>query len=297
RRPTALVALARIGVALRADRWLPAVARALPAHSLLRRIATTLPAAPKRLPYRVSQPAMSKPRRRVALFRGCVASIYDRDTHAAASRLLQALGYEVVTPPGTPCCGALALHAGDSAAAARQTVRTVKAVDATRADTILVSASGCFGSLRAQLAEANSTATVADIHEFVARDSMLDSLRFAPLARRAVLHLPCTQRNVIGGDAAIRALLARVPGLTVLALPEQPKCCGAAGNYFMEYPDFADRLRGERLDQAQASTPDLLLTTNIGCRIHLQNGLDERGVGLPVLHPLALLAQQLEIAA
>jgi glycolate oxidase iron-sulfur subunit len=92
-------------------------------------------------------------------------------------------------------------------------------------------------------------------------------------------------------------LLARIPGLTVLALPEQPRCCGAAGSYFIEHPAIADRLRAEKLEQVAAQHPDLLLTTNIGCRIHLGNGLRDGASKIPVLHPLALLSQQLENAS
>ncbi len=57
---------------------------------------------------------------------------------------------------------------------------------------------------------------------------------------------------------------------------------------------IATRLRDEKLDQALESAPDLVLTTNIGCRIHLAAGVRERGVSPRVMHPLALLAQQLE---
>jgi glycolate oxidase iron-sulfur subunit len=85
--------------------------------------------------------------------------------------------------------------------------------------------------------------------------------------------------------------------LTVLGVPEQPRCCGAAGNYFIEHPAIADRLRDEKLAQIDAETPDIVLTTNIGCRIHLANGLRERADAPPVLHPLALLAQQLDNGA
>jgi glycolate oxidase iron-sulfur subunit len=40
--------------------------------------------------------------------------------------------------------------------------------------------------------------------------------------------------------------------------------------------------------------PDLILTTNIGCRMHLAHGMRDRKAEVPVFHPLALLARQLE---
>jgi glycolate oxidase iron-sulfur subunit len=293
RSPERVTALARVGAALHAGRWLPSLARVLPSASIWRRLAQTQPTLPHT---RRWQPvAKVAPRARVALFRGCVASVYDRDTFAASRRLLEAVGYDVVET-GTHCCGALPRHTGDVATAAAAAASTRAALQATGAEIVLVSATGCYGDLRDQVL-AGSALRVADIHAFLAADPGFAALRFTPLAKRAALHLPCTQVNVVGAIAAIRSVLARIPELGILTLPEQPRCCGAAGSYFIEHPGIADRLRGEQLDQAQALAPDLLLTTNIGCRIHLGNGLRERGTLIPVLHPLVLLAQQLENSA
>jgi glycolate oxidase iron-sulfur subunit len=288
--PRRLVALARSGAWFRADRWLPLLGRLLPATSRVGALARATPVSPSAARSVSAKPA-ARERGTVALFRGCVASVYDRDTHEAARRLLEALGYDVRVPHGTPCCGTLARHAGDAEAADREAAETRNALATTGASTVLVSATGCFGELRAHAAGGVS---IVDVHAFLARDAELSRLRFRPLAARVALHLPCTQVNVVGEVASIRALLALVPELDVVELPLQPRCCGAAGNYFAEHPEIATRLRDEKLDQALDSGPDLVLTTNIGCRIHLAAGLHERGVSPPVMHPLALLAQQLE---
>lgn len=291
--PDRLVALASIGASLRAERWMRPLARWLPRSSDLRAVIERMPEVPAATPSsRPARPATST-RGRVTLFRGCVASVYDRDTHAAARRILEALGYEVRVPAGTPCCGALARHAGDVVAATRQNQAACTALAEVGGDTVLVSATGCFGDLRDHASKPDGPA-IRDIHAFLARDEHLAQLRFRPLARRAALHLPCTQVNVVGQIESVRALLALIPALTVLPLPEQPRCCGAAGSYFIEHPAIADRLRAEKLGQVATQQADLLLTTNIGCRIHLGNGLRDSAAGIPVLHPLALLAQQLE---
>lgn len=289
--PGLLRRLARIGALLHAARWMPALASRLPMPSSWRRLAAEMPDLPVALPGQTLPVTDDEPRGRIALFRGCVASVFDRDTHEAARRLLHALGYAVVELPSALCCGALQAHAGDVAGAARQVALTRAALAASGADRVLVSASGCFGSMR-ELGD--GAARVEDACAFIARDERFPRLRFRALERRAALHLPCTQVNVAGGGTAIRTLLARIPQLDVLVLPEQPRCCGAAGSYFIDQPAFADRLRGEKLDQIGTLAPDLLLTSNIGCRIHLGNGLRQRTAEVPVLHPLALLARQLD---
>jgi glycolate oxidase iron-sulfur subunit len=292
--PQRLVMLAKLGAAVRASRWLPRLARALPRGSRWRTLGEQIPDPPP-MPARIYPTNPTTPTRGpLTLFRGCVASVYDRDTHAAARVLLEALGYEVRIPAGTPCCGALSRHAGELACADAQSAATRVAIAQTGAASVLVSASGCLGDLRDHASDANGPAIV-DIHAFLARDAQLDRLRFRPLGARVALHLPCTQVNVVGEVPALRSLLARIPDLTVLDLPEQPRCCGAAGTYFIEHPQIANRLRGEKIAQIDQQRPDLLLTTNIGCRIQFDNGMRGNARAVPVLHPLTLLARQLDM--
>ncbi len=230
-------------------------------------------------------------RGRVGLFLGCVASLADRDVHAAAKHLLEVLGYDVVIPSSQGCCGALALHHGD-VDIAESTAQSTRDAFAD-IDTVLISASGCFGTLRDHTFAASKT-RVREIHEFLAADSDFGQLRFAPLRKRIALHTPCTQANVVRADGAIGALLARIPQLEIIAMPSEPRCCGAAGDYFLRHPSTANALRREKLDQVEAIAPELLVTSNVGCRVFLDNGLRQRADAIAVTHPIVLLAQQLD---
>ena len=259
----------------------------------LDRLARELPRLPRIAPLSRTGAVFALSRGRVGLFLGCVASAVDRDVHAAAIRLLGALGYAAVLPPGQGCCGALALHAGDSVGTDALAAPTRQAFIDAGVDTVLVSASGCFGTLRDRTF-ADTSIRVREIHEFLCHDERIGDLRLRPLAQRVALHTPCTQANVAHAGAAIRHLLARIPQMEITALPDEPRCCGAAGDYFLEHAQIADALRAEKLDQATALTPDLLVTSNVGCRIFLGNGLRQRGAALVVTHPIVLLAQQLD---
>ena len=257
--------------------------------SRIRRPAQELPRLPRaRMP---SAPRPTSSRGRIGVFLGCVASVADRDVHASAIRLLTALGYEPVLPKDQGCCGALALHAGDSIGASALAAKLRCAFEGI--DTVLVSSSGCFGTLRDQ-AFANAAVRVCEIHEFLDHDPQLGALRLRPLAVRVAVHTPCTQKTVGHADPAIRRLLGRIPQLEIADLPDQPGCCGAAGDYFLGHAPIADALRAEKLDQVQALRPDLLVTSNVGCRIFLDNGLSERRAAISVTHPIVLLAQQLD---
>jgi len=234
-----------------------------------------------------SRRSIAASRGSVVLFRGCVASAVDADTHEAAARVLATLGYEIVVPDLPHCCGALAAHAGAVVESAQDAARARDVLARTDATIVVSSASGCARHVREAAAAAGLSAS--DVLELIARE--LDSgFKLRPVARRVALLLPCTQRDA-GGDVALRSLLARIPALELHVLPLQPRCCGAAGTYFVEQPEVARALRDERLDQIAALAPDLVLTTNVGCRIHLQAGLRARGMSLAVAHPVTLIAE------
>jgi glycolate oxidase iron-sulfur subunit len=105
-----------------------------------------------------------------------------------------------------------------------------------------------------------------------------------------LVHTPCTQRNVVKAPDTTRQLLARIPGLQLEALDSA--CCGAAGSYFVTQPAMADALLEPKLEVARRAKPDLLVSSNAGCAMHLAAGLRRAGLGVRVLHPLALLEEQ-----
>jgi glycolate oxidase iron-sulfur subunit len=55
----------------------------------------------------------------------------------------------------------------------------------------------------------------------------------------------------------------------VLAIPEGHLCCGSAGSYSILQPRIAGALRARKLGNIAKTTPDLLVSGNIGCLNHL----------------------------
>jgi glycolate oxidase iron-sulfur subunit len=263
----------------RAAEWLAARPRTLSAMlALYRRLWPLLPRAARPLPrpapaLRMQGSGIEGPA--VAVFTGCVARSYETGLHAAVARLLAAIGQRAVFPDGQTCCGTLHAHAGD-----RDTATALAASNRAAfagANIVLTLASGCH--------EAVADAIPGTRDAIVHLAEHADRLRFAPRPERVALHLPCSQRNVVRSDEALLGLLARVPGLEVVALDAGFGCCGAAGTQMFTDPMRAARFRQPLLDQLSASGATRLLSANIGCRLHLGNG-----TALPVQHPLELLA-------
>ena len=110
------------------------------------------------------------------------------------------------------------------------------------------------------------------------------------------VHDSCLQRNVLRQSAASYQLLQLIPDLEVVPLAGNETCCGAAGSHMLSQPQQADALLAPKLDSARDLAADILVTTNIGCALHIQAGLRRQGQALEVIHPLTLLARQLRTA-
>ncbi|MHB1057385.1 MAG: (Fe-S)-binding protein [Rhodanobacter sp.] len=284
KRPAWLRTLRRLGGWIALRRWKGWLAQRLPAASPWRAALLDLPSQPPPPPARNRLP--NREPAQLALFPGCVASVEDAEAQQAAISLLQMVGFRVGVLPAF-CCGAMDLHGGTTEAAEQAARRVRQAWHASGASQLVSATPGCLGTLRRALPGVD----VRDPLELLA--GRAEALQFRPLAQRVALHLPCTQRNVAHSDGALLTLLRRVPGLDVLPLPRPPHCCGAAGSHLLEFPARAAALRDDTLRQAAALDPQLLLSSNIGCRLHLAAGIDAQGLAWPTRHPLALLADQL----
>jgi glycolate oxidase iron-sulfur subunit len=102
----------------------------------LARAESLLPQLDRALP-KPAPTTVNPNRGRVALFAGCVAQIFDRETLAATERVLRSLGYDVEIPRRQACCGALHLHDGAVDTALGLMKRNVKAFDLSGIEAII----------------------------------------------------------------------------------------------------------------------------------------------------------------
>lgn len=215
-----------------------------------------------------------------AVFVGCIARRYEGPARVALLKLLEATGVTAAIPPAQGCCGAAAAHSGDASAAAGLGAANRTAFGSHQ--TVLCLASGCHDTLANSL---GGTATVED--PLALLDRLGDRLQFRAANRRVALHLPCTQRSVVGSGPALRRLLLRIPGIDLVDLPDTG-CCGAAGLHQIAEPGRAAIFRRPLLDALESSRAAELLSANLGCRLHLAGGTT-----LSVRHPLEFLAEHL----
>ena len=86
-----------------------------------------------------------------------------------------------------------------------------------------------------------------------------------------------------------RSLLAQIPGLELLELPESAICCGSAGIYNLVQPEAANELGDRKASFIAPLQPSVVVTGNPGCVLQLRAALERAKHPLPVLHTIQLL--------
>ncbi|MGD2082578.1 MAG: (Fe-S)-binding protein [Chromatiales bacterium] len=265
----------------------------------LGRLARLLPALGPTHRWRPLYPGAGPGRRpRVGLFTGCVSRLAEQDALLAAVRVLQRLGVDVVVPQAQTCCGAIHQHSGRSAEARRLMARNRAAFEGRGLDAVVWVASGCGAQLAEypELSDGALAPEPVDLCAYIRDLEWPAGLAPVALPERAAVHEPCTLRNVLHGAEAAYALLERIPGLDLIPLQGNERCCGAAGTYFLSQPGNADRLREPKVSALARLRPRYLVTTNVGCALHIGAGARQAGLDLEVVHPVQLLDRQLSAA-
>ncbi|HCA26811.1 MAG TPA: (Fe-S)-binding protein [Betaproteobacteria bacterium] len=258
---------------------------------LLQLAGTPLPAfAPLR--WRKRYPAAGTPRGDVALFLGCVARVMDAATLNAAVYVLNRLGYTVHVPRGQACCGGLHRQDGDRDAAEALARQNIRAFSALRVSTLISVASGCGVTLTETFAAQEGMA-VREISEFLTAAEGWPHIAIQPLPAVIRVHDPCSLANVTHGQDYPYRLLRRIPQARVEPLPGNGQCCGAAGSYFLRQPAMAAALLDDKMEAIRRKEAPYLATSNVGCALHLAQGVQAAGLHTAVMHPVMLLAQQM----
>ncbi|WP_296759189.1 (Fe-S)-binding protein [Thioalkalivibrio sp.] len=225
----------------------------------------------------------------VWLFTGCMDAFFTGPDSAATLELLHALGIRAGVPPGQVCCGAMDQHLGRTDAAAALQRENEVAFGGTRP--ILVLDSGCEAQLREYPGDAWRE-RVTSLTGFLAQLPVED-FRWRSDPVRVALHLPCTLRNVTRESDGIRRLFERLPGIALAALIPPQNCCGAAGTAMLTQPAMADPLGQATLSALEAAEPDVIVSPNVGCSVHLRALQQRGGTGPRIVSPARFLRERL----
>jgi glycolate oxidase iron-sulfur subunit len=230
----------------------------------------------------------------VYLLEGCVMRVLFPGVHQATRRLLRRVGY-TVREVKAGCCGSLHLHVGYLDEAHGLAGKLVAAMPGDLP--VIVDSAGCgstmkeYSNLGSQIADLKSFGKrVSDISEFLAANGLVQQLHKSKgLTTKATYHDACHLAHSQRVKTQPRQLLAAVPSLEMVDLPESDMCCGSAGIYNLTQPQMARKLLERKWANIESTGAQMAVLGNPGCHAWIAQAAREHGSSMKVLHTSELL--------
>jgi len=237
---------------------------------------------------------------RVGLFVTCLVDLVRPRIGFAALKLLEGAGCEVVVPLTQTCCGQPGYNSGDRRAA--QALARKVLTEFKDCDYVVVPSGSCSGMVKVHYPELlnDFPELRADVEWLIARTWELTDFLFSVLKLERVpggfdgtitYHDSCSGLREMGVKDQPRALLSKLPRLTVkeMALPEQ--CCGFGGTFAVKYGDISARIADQKCADIQSTGADAVVLGDLGCMLNIEGRLRRRGdQNTKVLHVAEVLA-------
>jgi len=231
---------------------------------------------------------------RVLLLGGCIQSAATPNVVASLQAVLKKQGVQAESL-SEGCCGALDYHLGAHDAGRRRMMQVVDQLHPRLAevDAIVSSATGCGVTvkeypeiLKDDPVYADRARAVAD--KVVDAVELLEQYSLPSITGRVAVHTPCSMQHGMKLVGRIEALLSNA-GVTILPHKDGHLCCGSAGTYSILEPEISRQLRARKIDALTEAQPEVILTANIGCQLHLGEGSET-----PVMHWLEWLSADVD---
>lgn len=238
-------------------------------------------------------------KRRMILFTGCVQPLLAPQTNAAAIRVLNKTGIHAFEVQNEKCCGALDFHLGENETAVGYIKRNIDLwwphIEGG-IESIVTTASGCgvmikdYGYILRNdpeyAAKAERISLLAkDISEIFNKDEIdcLNANHNGEKHKKLVFQNPCTLQHGQKLKNKTEMVLQNL-GFETAPVNDSHLCCGSAGVYSFLQRDLSGQLQQEKINNLLTTHPEVVLTANIGCQMHLQQATE-----VPVKHWVELI--------
>ncbi len=227
----------------------------------------------------------------VQLMATCLCDAFHDDVAAATVEVLEHLGCEVSFPEGQTCCGQPAFNGGDWPASRRVVRHTVRTFGG--ADPVVVPSGSCAAMMfHGALLEFEKEADLGEVEALGRRTWELADFIVNGLGVRAwpgrldaavALHRSCHTRGT-GSSEAAALLLGSIAGVRLVEFGEGEQCCGFGGTFSVGFPHISAAMGDLKLDHVRAARPDILVSGDMGCLMHLTGLADKEGAPVRAMH-------------
>jgi len=240
---------------------------------------------------------------RVQLFVTCLVDLLYPEVGERTVALLERLGCEVSFPAAQTCCGQPAANSGYPDDARRVAGHFIDVFAATEGP-IVAPFGSCIHMVRhhyprlfaddherLRLARAVGERT-HELAGFIVSELGHDEVggRYpGPAGATIAYHAECHLLRGLGGGEHPQRLLAGVAGCELVEVERAELCCGFGGTFSLKLPALSAAMADEKLDSALRAGADAIVSTDVGCLMHLEGRARRRGLGLRVHHLVDLL--------
>jgi L-lactate dehydrogenase complex protein LldE len=91
----------------------------------------------------------------------------------------------------------------------------------------------------------------------------------------------------------METLLGSIAGLTLVPFGEGDQCCGFGGTFSVAFPNISSGMGTLKLEHLRAARPDLLVSGDMSCLMHLCGLAGKEGEPIKGLHFAQLLRDSL----
>ncbi len=220
----------------------------------------------------------------------CLCDAFYDEAAKATVEVLEYLGVEVIYPENQTCCGQPAFNSGDWVASRKVALHTA-GVFAGDLPVIVPSGSCAAMNFHGNLLQfeekpnegINSLARRTwEVMDYISNGLGVKSWQGSfEKPTRIAFHRSCHSRGTCSGEATTE-LLSSIGNAEIMPFGQGEQCCGFGGTFSVTFPHISGRMGSLKLDHILDTKPDVLVSGDMSCLMHL-TGL-ARVQGRPIRH-------------
>ncbi len=240
--------------------------------------------------------------KRVLLMGTCLCDAFYDDVARAAVQVLEHLGVTVEFPEDQTCCGQPAFNSGDWPAS-RKVARHCAKVFSGDLPVIVPSGSCAAMNFHGNLLQFEETPDPAinslarrtwEVMDFIVHGLGVTTWKGKfEKPTRVAFHRSCHSRGTNSGEATLQ-LLRSIGNAEVLLFGQAEQCCGFGGTFSVTFPHISGRMGSLKLDNILETEPDVLVSGDMSCLMHLTGLARTQGRPIPHFHAIQLLRDSLK---
>lgn len=243
---------------------------------------------------------------KVGLFVPCDIDQFSPDTAWNALHLFEGMGIEILYPHELTGSGMELYNQGDKQSAKLLAEKMIEAFNGCTHVVSLSSAAVAFAQLNFPSLFRNTTMH-NEYRGFIERffdfsDFLTNIIHFKPtkaFPHRVTVMDNCqtmndyrspSHPNATGLHNEPRELLKAVPELELVEMENNEICCGYGGLFVNNFTVISDRLAQMKIDNAMATGAEFVVSTEMGCLLHLRSYAEKKNLNMRFAHLADILA-------